>query len=104
VIYFPTVRQGPLRALGLRLLAAIALVLFIVAVVYVDRRGYRDVTGKPLGLLDAAYYSVVTLSTTGYGDITPVSSGARLINVFVITPARVLFLIILVGTTLEVLT
>jgi voltage-gated potassium channel len=47
---------------------------------------------------------VVSLSTTGYGDITPASSSARLVNVLVITPARVLFLIILVGTTLEILT
>lgn len=34
----------------------------------------------------------------------PVSDGARLTNIFVITPLRVLLLIILVGTTLEVLT
>jgi voltage-gated potassium channel len=104
VIHFPTMRQSPLRALGVRLLAAVGLVLGIVLVVYLDRGGYRDVTGEPLSLLDCAYYAVVTLSTTGYGDITPVTEGARLINVFVITPARVLFLIILVGTTLEVLT
>jgi voltage-gated potassium channel len=104
VIHFPTVRQSPLRALSVRLAAAVALVLLIAVLVYVDRGGYRDVTGKPLGLLDSAYYAVVTLSTTGYGDITPISRGARLVNIFVITPARVLFLIILVGTTLEVLT
>ena len=76
----------------------------IVLVVYVDRDGYRDVTEEPLSLLDCAYYAVVTLSTTGYGDITPLTPTARLINVLIITPARVLFLIILVGTTLEVLT
>ncbi|CAM5621210.1 Potassium channel family protein OS=Streptomyces tendae OX=1932 GN=GUR47_20770 PE=4 SV=1 [Streptomyces tendae] len=32
------------------------------------------------------------------------SDGARLTNIFVITPLRVMFLIILVGTTLEALT
>ena len=37
-------------------------------------------------------------------DIAPASSSARLVNVLVITPLRVLFLIVLVGTTLEVLT
>ena len=46
----------------------------------------------------------MSLSTTGYGDITPVAQSARLVNILFITPARVLFLIILVGTTLEVLT
>ena len=104
MIHFPTVRKSPLRAISVRLMAAVALVLFIVVVVFVDRGGYRDITGEPLSLLDCAYYAVVTLSTTGYGDITPLSSSARLVNILVITPARVLFLIILVGTTLEVLT
>ncbi|MGW4465539.1 potassium channel family protein [Micromonospora sp. NPDC004704] len=104
MIHFPAVRQGPLRALSLRLLAAIGLVLIIVFVVYLDRDGYRDVNEDSLTLLDSAYYAVVTLSTTGYGDITPTSPSARLVNVLIITPARVLFLIILVGTTLEVLT
>lgn len=104
MIHFPVVRQGPARALSQRLLAAVGLVLSIVAVVYVDRDGYRDVNEDQLSLLDCFYYAVVTLSTTGYGDITPASESARLVNVLVITPARVLFLIILVGTTLEVLT
>ena len=104
MIHFPRVRQSPLRALSVRLSAAVGLVLFIVLVVFADRDGYRDVTDTPLSLLDCAYYAVVTLSTTGYGDITPISESARLVNVLVVTPARVLFLIILVGTTLEVLT
>ncbi|MEV4758964.1 potassium channel family protein [Micromonospora sp. NPDC049559] len=104
MIHFPVVTRGPLRALSVRVFAAVALVLIIVVVVWIDRRGYRDVNEDGLALLDCFYYAVVTLSTTGYGDITPISPSARLVNVLVITPARVLFLIILVGTTLEVLT
>jgi voltage-gated potassium channel len=57
-----------------------------------------------VSFLDSVYYATVSLSTTGYGDITPVSDSARLINILVITPLRVLFLILLVGTTLAVLT
>src|SRR6201991_2756451 len=104
MIHLPMVRKGPLRALGLRLALAIGLVLVTVAIIYADRDGYRDVNNDGLTLLDCFYYAVVTLSTTGYGDITPVTQDARLVNVLVITPSRVLFLIILVGTTLEVLT
>ena len=104
MIHLPLVRQGPLRALTVRVLLAIALVLITVSIIYLDRRGYRDINEDGLSLLDCFYYAVVTLSTTGYGDITPVTPEARLVNVLVITPARVLFLIILVGTTLEVLT
>ncbi|UWZ35121.1 potassium channel family protein [Dactylosporangium roseum] len=104
MIHFPAVRRGPLRALSVRLGLALGLVVLIVLAVYTDRNGYRDVNEDGMSLLDSFYYTVVTLSTTGYGDITPVSESARLVNVLLVTPARVLFLIILVGTTLEVLT
>ncbi|WP_433722423.1 potassium channel family protein [Actinoplanes sp. CA-051413] len=104
MIRLPLVRQGPLRALAVRVVAALVLVLLTVLVIYIDRDGYRDLNEDGLTLLDCFYYAVVSLSTTGYGDITPVTPDARLVNIVFITPARVLFLIILVGTTLEVLT
>lgn len=104
MIHLPVGQRSALRALSTRLVAAIGLILFIVLVVYLDRDGYRDVNDDRLSLLDCFYYTVVSLSTTGYGDITPASPQARLVNVLLVTPARVLFLIILVGTTLEVLT
>ena len=104
MIHLPLVRRGPLRALAIRVALAAALILATVAIIFADRGGYRDVNGDGLTLLDCFYYAVVSLSTTGYGDITPVTPDARLVNVLLVTPARVLFLIILVGTTLEVLT
>lgn len=103
LVMLPDTATGPLRAITRRLLLALAILLLVVALVYFDRDGYRDATGTPVGLLDAFYYATVSLSTTGYGDITPWSQQARLVNVLVITPARIGFLIILVGTTLEVL-
>ncbi|MGW0083208.1 potassium channel family protein [Streptomyces sp. NPDC003393] len=96
--------ERPIRQVGKRLAMALLVLVVTVVIVYADRDGYNDTSDGSLDLLDAAYYATVTLSTTGYGDITPVSDGARLTNIFVITPLRVLFLIILVGTTLEVLT
>jgi voltage-gated potassium channel len=104
VIHLPFVRQGPLRALAVRIAMAVLLVLVTVVIIYADRGGYRDINNDGLTLLDCFYYAVVSLSTTGYGDITPVTPDARLMNILLITPARVLFLIILIGTTLEVLT
>ena len=96
---------GPLIQVMRRLLLATLTVVIAFVVVYTDRGGYRDnAEGGPIGLLDSIYYVTVSLSTTGYGDIVPVSDKARLLTTLVITPLRVLFLIILVGTTLEVLT
>ena len=80
-----------------------ALLVFVTLVAYLGRDGYRDLNGTPVGFLDALYYSTVSITTTGYGDITPVTDEARLVTTVLITPARILFLIILVGTTIEVL-
>ena len=97
--------ESPQRAILLRVFVALSVVAITTFVVWIDREGYSNVpAGKPLTLLDCFYYATVTLSTTGYGDISPVSEGARLVNIIVDTPLRFLFLIVLVGTTLEVLT
>ena len=102
-VLLPRPEIGPVRAVGKRVIIAFAVVLAVSTVVWLDGEGYRDVDDQ-ITFLDAVYYSTVSLSTTGYGDITPVSEFARLTNIFLITPLRVLFLIVLGGTTLEVLT
>ena len=96
--------EHPFRQVAKRVLMALLVLVTTALLVYVDRDGYNDNSDGSVDFLDAWYYATVTLSTTGYGDITPVSDAARFTNIFVITPLRVLFLIILVGTTLEVLT
>ncbi|WP_183092300.1 potassium channel family protein [Nocardioides stalactiti] len=110
LIALPERERSPWWELGRRVLAALGILVGTVALVMIDRGGYRDAgdatAADPLGtvsLIDAIYYTTVTLSTTGYGDIAPVSDQARLVNAFVITPARIAFLVLLIGTTLEVL-
>lgn len=103
-VQLPARRTSPVRALQLRLLIGFALLAAVVGLVYLDRGSYSDNNADgQVGFIDAIYYSTVTITTTGYGDIVPVTSGARLFNALVITPMRILFLIVLVGTTLEVL-
>ncbi|HOB50827.1 MAG TPA: potassium channel family protein [Mycobacterium sp.] len=103
-LHIPQKFISPGRRIASRLLYALMALFAAVIIVYLDRDGYRDLTEKPLTFLDCVYYATVSLSTTGYGDITPFSERARLINVLVITPLRVAFLIVLVGTTVETLT
>ncbi|MCX5388318.1 TrkA family potassium uptake protein [Streptomyces sp. NBC_00083] len=94
----------PLRQVAKRLLMALGVLILTTLIVWIDRGGYHDNANGKVDFLDAVYYATVTLSTTGYGDIVPYSDSARLTNILLVTPLRVLFLIILVGTTLEVLT
>ncbi len=104
LVNIPGRYRPPLVAVLRRIGLAVSLVIFVALVVRLGRDGYVDVTGEPIGFLDALYYASVTVTTTGYGDITALSGGARLATVVLITPARILFLILVVGTTVEVLT
>jgi voltage-gated potassium channel len=104
VIRMPEAPVSPITSIVRRVIGALLALFVAVLIVYLDRDGYRDNNGDGLSFLDSVYYATVSLSTTGYGDITPVSPSARLINILVITPLRILFLIVLVGTTLAVLT
>ncbi len=105
LLKLPAPTRSPWVELFRRLLLAVGILAFTVALVYFDRAHYIDQTDptKKVDLVDSIYYTTVTLSTTGYGDIAPLSSGARLINAFIITPLRIAFLVLLIGTTLEVL-
>jgi voltage-gated potassium channel len=102
-VELPGGEASPLRKIRNRVAIALALIVLIALVAYAGRDGYTDPEDGTISLLDAFYYSTVSITTTGYGDIRPVTDEARLINTVVVTPARVLFLILLVGTTLEIL-
>ncbi|WP_077085970.1 potassium channel family protein [Mycobacterium rhizamassiliense] len=103
VLRIPEDQTGPGRVIARRLAIALVLLVGAALVVYLDRDGYRDVRAAPLTFLDCLYFAAVSLSTTGYGDITPISEVARLVNTVIFTPLRIAFLIVLVGTTLELL-
>ena len=103
VVRLPSPAISPAWRLGRRVLLAFALTAFVALVAYIDRDGYRDAAGDEVSLLDCIYYATVSITTTGYGDITPVTDSARLLTTIFVTPARIIFLILLVGTTLEVL-
>ena len=76
-----TVPRGdvtPLRAILRRVALAIGLIVFVALVVRLGRDGYVDLAGGPIGFLDALYYASVTVTTTGYGDISAVTPSTRL--------------------------
>jgi len=104
-VVLPSRGLNPAWQIGFRILIAVGALLVTAIIVYLERDCYDDngVLGD-ITFIDALYYATVSLSTTGYGDIAPVCESARLVNVLVITPLRFVFLIVLIGTTVEVLT
>jgi voltage-gated potassium channel len=104
-VSLPSRRFSPGTAVASRAVFAVALLVLATVIVHIGRRGYLDAAypHQPLSWLDCAYFATITLSTTGYGDIVPVTASARLVNTVLIAPIRVIFLIVLIGTTVEVL-
>ena len=98
-------KYGPIANISVRLSIAVGALVVTASIVYFSRGCYVD-AGQvgAITWIDAFYYATVSLSTTGYGDIAPVCQSSRLVNIIVITPLRFVFLIVLVGTTIEVLT
>ncbi len=104
ILHIPKPFVSPARKILMRVVYALLALFAAVLIVYFDRDGYRDVGGR-------------TSSRSWTASITPpsrldhrlrrhhaVHPVGRLINVLVITPLRVAFLIVLVGTTVETLT
>ena len=83
--------------LGARLFAALFLVSIVVAVHWLDRDGLKDSHDGSVSFLDVVYFTMISITTTGFGDIAPVSNQARLVEAIIVTPIRVLVLFIFVG-------
>jgi len=97
-------QASPVAAIARRFSLALLLVVLNWGLVVLERDSYHDTADGHVSVVDALYYTTVTLSTTGYGDITPVTTSARLLNALLVTPMRLLFVVILVGTTIQALT
>ena len=81
-----------------RLSAALALVMLVVLIHWFDREGLRDSLDGHVSFLDVVYFTMISITTTGFGDIAPVSDKSRLIEAVIVTPIRVAVLFIFVGT------
>ena len=84
------------------LLLRAGFVLLLVASVFLvfllDRDGLRDQIDGNVSVTDVIYFTMVTITTVGYGDIVPVSDQARLIDAFFVTPVRIFVWLTFLGT------
>ncbi|MEZ5458116.1 MAG: potassium channel family protein [Steroidobacteraceae bacterium] len=89
------------RALLFRAFIALGLVVLVTLVFLTHREGLRDNLDGHVSISDTIYFSLITLTTVGYGDIVPVSDAARLTDAFLVTPVRLLLWAIFVGTAYQ---
>ncbi len=87
--------------LGLRLTLAFLLVAFVIAVHWLDRQGLKDGHDGVISFLDVVYFTMISITTTGFGDIAPISDRARLIEAVIVTPVRIAVLFIFVGAAYD---
>lgn len=83
--------------LGLRLALALFLVFMVIMIHWWDRSGLVDHVDGHISFLDVVYFTMISVTTTGFGDIAPVSDRARLIEAVIVTPVRVAVIFIFVG-------
>ena len=84
--------------LGIRLGAALLLISLVVLIHWWDREGLVDNLDGEVSFLDVIYFTMISITTTGFGDIAPISDRARLVEAVIVTPIRFAVFFIFVGT------
>jgi voltage-gated potassium channel len=84
--------------LGWRVAAVIALIGILILFHWLERGGLKDTHDGHVSFLDVIYFTMISATTTGYGDIVPVTEKTRLFDALVVTPIRILFLLVFIGS------
>lgn len=84
--------------LAIRLGIMALLLALIIGFHWIERDSLKDMYDGKISLADIIYFTMISATTTGYGDIVPITERARLFDALVVTPIRIFFLLILAGT------
>ncbi|HXV67608.1 MAG TPA: potassium channel family protein [Nitrospira sp.] len=93
----------PVRRLVARLGIVLFLLCAVIAILWFDRDGLVDHHDGEVSFSDVVYFTMITITTVGYGDITPVTPRARLIDALVVTPARIAVWLVFLGTAYQLI-
>lgn len=94
-------RRSPERVLAIRVFWLVGLLMAVLALFWWDRDGLKDQIDGHISFSDVVYFTAVTVTTVGYGDIVPVSDRARLVDAVLVTPLRLIIWLIFLGTAYE---
>ncbi|WP_447969787.1 potassium channel family protein [Nitrospira sp. M1] len=100
VVFMPE-DLNPRRTLIIRMLLVGLLLVSLLGILWVDREGLNDQSDGDVSFVDVVYFTMVTITTVGYGDIVPVTPRARLIDALVITPVRIFIWVLFLGTAYQ---
>lgn len=100
VVYTPS-DLDPGRTLLIRLGIVLFLFGMLIGLLWLDREGLKDHSDGHMSFSDVVYFTMVTVTTVGYGDIVPVTPRARMIDALVVTPVRIFIWIIFLGTAYQ---
>ena len=84
--------------LGIRIGLAVFLVFLVVMIHWWDRDGLVDNLDGHVSFSDVVYFTMISITTTGFGDIAPITDRARMVEAIIVTPVRFAVLFIFVGT------
>src|SRR3546814_2537434 len=94
-------RRAALSALadiGWRVVLVIALMGIVLLVHWFERDSLYDGVDGEISFIDILYFTTVTITTVGYGDIVPVTPTTRLFEAIIVTPIRIFVWLIFLGT------
>lgn len=91
-------RYSVLAQLGIRIAIMAVLLAIIIGFHWIERDSLKDNYDNQISFADILYFTMISATTTGYGDIVPITEQARLFDALIVTPIRIFFLLILAGT------
>jgi voltage-gated potassium channel len=76
----------------------VGLLVLVILIHWLERDSLVDELDGHISFTDVIYFTMISATTTGYGDIVPVTDRARMFDALVVTPIRVFIILILAGT------
>ena len=95
--------QSPFKIIAIRLLLVLVIILVVALVFWLfESENIHDEAGGEFSFIDSLYFTIVTITTLGYGDIVPTSEEARMFDAIIITPIRIIVWVLFIGTAYQI--